>query len=358
MNATQTAPSINIADLLEALKNSTSLLARHLDTELAAALRRETSSAGWRFDQLINSGLVVPESKVGVYVGDADSYRAFAPLLDRIIDDYHGLAARGDSVQSSLEQSKQSPDFRGLEQLDILSTRIRVIRNLAGHDFPPLISADERRKVETAVSSAFAGLPTGLQGCYIRIADMTVDERDDLRRRHLLFADPDPHFQASGIARAWPDARGLFRAHGDELSAWVNEEDHLRIIALRSGADIEGTFRLLGHFLSALESTLHFARDEKLGYLASCPSNLGTGLRASVLVRLPGLGQDLPRLKCIAGDHELQVRGQHGESGGFNAAVFDISNARRLGPSADSWQKSLADGLHEIAAIESGIATE
>jgi len=128
----------------------------------------------------------------------------------------------------------------------------------------------------------------------------------------------------------WPHSRGVFVSHDKKFLIWVNEEDQLKVISMQEGADIQSVFQRLATATGLIEKAFSFQKDEKLGYFTSCPSNLGTALRASVHVHLPNLGQDKGKLKELADKNALSVVGT------FNSAeadVYDISNSRRLGVS-------------------------
>jgi len=112
---------------------------------------------------------------------------------------------------------------------------------------------------------------------------------------------------------------------------WVNEEDQLRIISMQQGADIGAVFTRLSKAAAHIESVAAFAHNNKLGYITSCPTNLGTALRASVHIALPKLGARKEEFQAIADRFKVQIRGIHGEHSESADHVYDISNKRRLG---------------------------
>lgn len=119
---------------------------------------------------------------------------------------------------------------------------------------------------------------------------MTDDDKQKLIKEHFLFKEGDRFLEAAGLNRDWPEGRGIF--HNDQLTflVWVNEEDQLRIISMENGSDIKNVFERLSRACSHIEKTIKFSFDDHLGYITSCPTNLGTALRASVHIRLPKLG--------------------------------------------------------------------
>merc|ERR1712115_17502 len=139
------------------------------------------------------------------------------------------------------------------------------------------------------------------------------------------------------------------------MGVWVNEEDQLRIISMQKGGDVRGVFERLARGIKAVgdsveaESGKKFMLDEKLGYLHSCPTNLGTGMRASVHVDLPGWTKEgLSSLKARCEELALQPRGTRGESGGQTGVTYDISNKHRLGYSEVQLVQTMIDGVNTL----------
>jgi len=108
---------------------------------------------------------------------------------------------------------------------------------------------------------------------------------------HYLFKEGDRFLKACGLNRDWPSGRGIFHNDKKSFLIWVNEEDQLRIISMQKGADILEVFTRLSTAAGLIEKVAKFSHDEHLGYITSCPTNLGTALRASVHIKLPLLGK-------------------------------------------------------------------
>ncbi|WP_300673132.1 phosphagen kinase [Desulfoluna sp.] len=331
----------------------TSLLKKHLTDTVWAALKDLKTASGYTLADLIRSGLEHPESSVGVYAGDAESYTLFAPLLTPIIDDYHGSSVShpaSDFSLSTLPQLSRDASDR------IVSTRVRVGRNLAGFPLGPAISASERLDVARRIQAALTHLPEALQGTYLPLSVMDDALRDDLVARHLLFKSEDRFLTSAGIMRDWPEARGLFLSRDETFSVWVNEEDQLRIIALKKGGDMTAVFRRLAKGVSALSRHLVFLTHPQLGSLTSCPTNLGTAMRASVHMTLTGLARDEAALKKSAEALGLQVRGMHGEHSQSQGGVYDISNRMRLGVTETEAFSHLIHGINRLAQRDQGMS--
>ncbi len=307
-----------------------SLLCKYLTPEVFDALKDKKTANGFTLADAIRSGVANPDSSIGVYAGDAESYEVFAPLFDPIIEEYHGFQKsdrhRSDMDPAHLKAGNPDPEGRYS-----LSTRIRVGRNVDGMPLGPAITREQRNEVEARVSGALEGLTGRLAGRYYPLAGMDKDVQRRLIEDHFLFKEGDRFLEAAGLNRDWPEGRGIF--HNDEKTflVWVNEEDQMRIISMQPGGDIAAVFGRLAEAVGQIGTKVPYSFTEHLGYITSCPTNLGTAMRASVHIRLPNLSRDRTAFEKITQRHRLQIRGIHGEHSESEAGVFDISNRRRLG---------------------------
>jgi hypothetical protein len=133
---------------------------------------------------------------------------------------------------------------------------------------------------------------------------------------------------------------------------WINEEDQLRIISMQPGADILAVFTRLSIAATEIEKKAKFAHDEHLGYITSCPTNLGTALRASVHIKLPLLSKDKVQFNKIADQFDVQIRGIHGEHSESDDGTYDISNKRRLGRSEVDLVQDMYNGIKAMIEAE------
>lgn len=139
-----------------------------------------------------------------------------------------------------------------------------------------------------------------LKGTYYSLAGMKEEDRKQLVDDHFLFKEGDRFLEACGLNRDWPEGRGIFHNDAKTFLVWVNEEDQLRIISMQQGSDIGQVFSRLSRACSEIEKIAKFAVDPELGNLTSCPTNLGTALRASVHIHLPLLGERKAEFQAIA----------------------------------------------------------
>jgi len=203
--------------------------------------------------------------------------------------------------------------------------------------------------------SAFAKFENDLAGEYYPLTGMDEAVRQQLVDDHFLFVSGDKNLIAAGMERDWPEGRGIFHNKEKTFLVWVNEEDQLRIISMQMGGNVKEVFERLARGISAVqesvkaESGKDFLMSDKYGYLHSCPTNLGTGMRASVHVDLPGWTKEgLPALKARCEELQLQPRGTRGESGGQTGCTYDISNKHRLGYSEVELVQKMIDGVNTL----------
>jgi protein-arginine kinase len=324
---------------------------RHvIDKELPAYYRGIKTHNGVTLDDIVRSGQVNPDSTIGVYAGDAESYTTFSRLFDPVISEYHGPRALSGHASNFNLPTLESLDPSGVF---VLSTRIRVARNLKNFPFPAALSASDRVQLEKDVIEVLASLTGELAGTYTSINDLSSSQRKELIRDHMLFQEYDRFLDAAGILDDYPLGRGIFLSRDRTFMVWVGEEDNLRIIVMENGGDIHRVFMRLSSSLNHLADGLDFAYSDRLGYLTSCPSNLGTGMRASVHVYLPYLSQRQDRLDAIATQYNLSVRGRDGEhTRKKKDEIFDISPKVRLGISEVEIIEELHRGVSALIAIE------
>lgn len=330
-------------------KECSSMLCKHLSPEVFETLKDKKTTNGFTLEQAIHSGVQNIDSGIGVYAGDEETYGVFAALFDPIIEEYHGFS-KEDQHKSNLapdDLHAPNPDPEGKY---IISTRIRVGRNIDSMPLGPAISKEQRNTVETSVVEGLTSLEGELAGSYYPLLGMSKEVQDALIKDHFLFKEGDRFLDAAGLNRNWPEGRGIYHNHDKTFLVWVNEEDQLRIISMQQGGDILEVFTRLVNAIKSIETKVHFSYNDHLGYITSCPTNLGTAMRASVHIALPKLANDMKTFKAITDKHHLQIRGIHGEHSESEGGVYDISNRRRLGITEVEAVQDMYDGV--LALIE------
>ena len=181
---------------------------------------------------------------------------------------------------------------------------------------------------------------------------------NDLRKRHFLFNDmtTDNHLTSSGVASDWPHGRGIWISEDETKMIWIGEEDQLRIISIVQGNDLGAVDKSLHDLLTAIEKQgLEFAEHPTYGVITTCPTNMGTGKRQSILGKFPNItkkGKDEKRLKELAKRFGLQARGVGGEHSAMDSeGTADISPSARFGVTEATVTKRLFEGLIKLYRI-------
>lgn len=157
---------------------------------------------------------------------------------------------------------------------------------------------------------------------------------------------------SAGVYRDWPKNRGIYISNTEQFLVWISETDHTRIISLQPGGNIEEVYWRLVKGIRLMEERLQFAHCDSLGYLAFCPTNLGTTLRASVHIKIPNLAANKQVLEEVCSQYNLQVRGVNGDGTEIFGDVYDISNKRRMGLTEIQAVVEMTNGIEAIIMAE------
>jgi len=226
----------------------------------------------------------------------------------------------------------------------VLTSRIRLARNLRRHPFPGWAKRDQRAAALDLMRPAVEALPAMKDGFSQELGGLSPVQKQVLVERHLISRE---HAARGEGSAAVIERRQTF-------SLMLNEEDHLRMQSIRPGLQLAAAFSALSELDSELEKSLEFAFDPTLGYLTTCPTNLGTGLRASSMLHLPALvlsdqiGQVLQAVNKIG----LAVRGFYGEGTESLGNLYQISNQSTLGESEETIIRRLERVISEVATHE------
>jgi creatine kinase len=334
---------------------SKSLLKKFLTKEIFDKLKGLKTGLGATLLDVIQSGVANPDSGVGVYAPDAESYSTFAPLFDPIIEDYHTGFKSTDKHPPSTWG-----DVNTLGNLDpagtyIISTRVRCGRSMQGYPFNPCLTEAQYKEMEEKVAATLGGLAGELKGTFYPLTGMAKEVQQKLIDDHFLFKEGDRFLQAANACRYWPTGRGIYHNDAKTFLIWCNEEDHLRIISMQPGGDLGAVYRRLVTAVNDIEKRIPFSHHDRLGFLTFCPTNLGTTVRASVHIQLPKLGANREKLEEVAGKYNMQVRGTRGEHTEAEGGVYDISNKRRMGLTEYDAVKEMHDGIAALIAAEKAL---
>jgi len=235
-------------------------------------------------------------------------------------------------------------DATGPDADVVVSVRVRFARNLEGVPFANRAQPADQDRVVGAARLALEDTGYLGSGRFVDDEQLGDDRCRLLLERHLV----SPHFADSRLRR------GLYIGDGEAASLMVNEEDHLRFQSLASGLDFPRAFEAASELDEKLESQLAYAFSAELGFLTACPTNLGTGMRASVLVHLPGLVLSREIEKVLRGAVQigLAVRGLYGEGSEVKGNLFQVSNQKTLGQSESEILETVTDIARQVVDYE------
>ena len=230
----------------------------------------------------------------------------------------------------------------------VLSTRIRLARNIDGYAFTGRAREGERLRILSQVRDAIPGVPSLGGGVFLRVDELEASDRQLLHERHLISKE------LAGLDSATGVRGGAAVLVGEGVSVMINEEDHLRLQSLRSGLGIPAAMEAIARLDKELGNRLPYAFHRDFGFLTACPTNTGTGLRVSVLIHLPGLVLTKEFGKVRAGLQQmgLTYRGLYGEGSEVLGNFVQISNQTTLGQSEDELADHLARVLKHVIQRE------
>jgi protein arginine kinase len=233
---------------------------------------------------------------------------------------------------------------RGPHDRIVMSSRVRLARNLKDCAFPSWAKKPERVKILESIRPAVASLPEMKDSFSGGMDDLSTLDKQILVERHLVSRE---HAAKSA-------GSGLVLNRDETLCVMINEEDHMRMQALRPGLQIRQVWTAIDQVDSALEKKLNYAFSSELGYLTACPTNLGTGIRVSAMLHLPGLvlSEQINPIIQSVNKLGLAVRGLYGEGTEALGNVFQVSNQMTLGESESAIVERLEKVLAQIIEHE------
>jgi len=333
--------------------------------------------------RIVRTGFENPQSQTGCYAMTETDYAKYYDYLDKVVREAHH--ASPDAVHVTDWDASDVGDNGVLDVtklgLDELSMRVRVGRNVTGFNLPGKMDQAERVRFEQAMLKAFAKLiedPEYGGTVYSLTPDfgngvanpnlITEEKYNELVKAHVMFKDmdDDPYLKSAGISSDWPYGRGCWQSEDGQCIIWFGEEDHLRIMCMKKGTRLDEVFNRLKVMLDLVETLegLDFAHSKDYGYITSCPTNLGTGMRASVHIKVPKLtadGQADPNgysatATAICKPLGLSVRGTGGEHTPIGSdGTIDLSPSARLFIKEKDIIAALYQGIDDLMKAENAM---
>lgn len=232
----------------------------------------------------------------------------------------------------------------GPESDIVMSSRIRLARNLADYPFIRRCNDIDKANIESTVRERLIANQNLSNIDFINVAELNLLDRQLLVERQLISRELANSEGARSVAIDEPE----------QLSLMVNEEDHMRLQVIKSGLDLGGAWELINHLDNEIESKLTYAYSQQLGYLTACPTNVGTGMRVSVLVHLPALviTKQIEKVFRSAQKMNLVVRGLYGEGSQAMGDFYQVSNQVTLGKSEKDLVYLVDDVIDKVLKYE------
>lgn len=227
----------------------------------------------------------------------------------------------------------------------MVSTRIRLARNLEKYPFPTMLNSEGRKQATEEIVASVINSNSALSKEFsvIKMSDLAPFERMQLAEKHLISPD-----------MAKNDAGTVLISRDETMSIMLMEEDHIRLQVIFAGFDLEKAYSLASKVDDVIEESLGYAFSEEFGYLTACPSNTGTGIRASVMMHLPALTatENINKVITSASALGLTVRGLYGEGSKAYGSLYQISNQITLGLTEEEIIAKLDSAAKQIEKLE------
>jgi len=232
----------------------------------------------------------------------------------------------------------------GKESDIVISSRVRLARNIAGFPFLSRANLKQRREIESLLRKTIIERKIAQDVSYVNLNQATAIDKLFLVERHLISKE---HAEGEG-------ERGVAFGKSETVSLMINEEDHLRIQVIRSGFELKKTWDTIDEIDNILGESLNFAFSSRFGYLTACPTNVGTGMRVSVMLHLPALGmtKHIEKVFNAVGKLGLVVRGLYGEGTKVSGDLYQISNQFALGKSEKEILSIIESVIPRITSYE------
>lgn len=225
----------------------------------------------------------------------------------------------------------------------IVSTRVRLARNLDKYPFPARLNDDGCQKVLEELKGAVLNSGSALNFNFKAMAELSQAEKQELSEKHLI-----------SLEMSQSDRGGVLISEDENMSIMMLEEDHLRLQIILGGFKLKEAWELADKVDNVIEESVNYAFSEEFGYLTACPTNTGTGMRASVMMHLPALTvtNNMSKIISSASKLGLTVRGLYGEGSKAYGNLFQVSNQVTLGVSEEEIIESLANIVAQIEKHE------
>lgn len=349
-----------------------SLLRKHLTRDIFAVLRAlRTKTCNASLLDVIQAGLEHHEANIGIYAADAESYTVFADLFDPVVQDLHS------GFDLSAAHPTPAPawgDPEPLGDLDasgkyVKTMRLAAARNIDLLPFAPKMSEQQYRDVLEQLRTVLENFEGDMRGQLHELQFLDDEKRTQLRDAQQLFDTREDALLVAGkVARFWPQGRAVFVSDDKALLVWVNADDHMRMIAVQANGNLNEAYVRLMNAMIVMAENVPFALHPRFGFATLSPTDLGTTLRLSVVMRLPLLGAECERMRELAEKLNLAIRGgtaleQSKEpvctmAATLEEGMYEVSNRKCLGITEIETMQLMQAAVKELIEVEQTLEKE
>ncbi|KAK9882282.1 hypothetical protein WA026_020390 [Henosepilachna vigintioctopunctata] len=325
---------------------SRSLLKKYLTETMVEQMKFLKTSNRVNLYDCITCGLENFDCEIGVFACDAESYFVFWPIFFPVLQEIHGFSPTDVHPKSCWQPVE---DVLNLEDKDkyIKLTRVRVTRNFKGYPFCPQMSVKQFEEIEQLIKMLLELMTGDLDGTYEHIGEITDKRIRELKKKQFYFDNKDKYFEPSGVYRNWPHGRGIFHNPTENFLVWINPHDHLKVISLEYGGNLRKAYQRTMKAMRKLSRDLSFIFSERMGYVTTCPSDMGTGMKISMHILLPKLSEYEELLYDKADDLGITVKKICQKEG-----LYEIFNRKRLGVTEIEIARTMQNAAMELINSE------
>jgi arginine kinase len=346
-----------------------SLVQKHLAPDCWNWFSKKTK-LGSTIVNCVRAAIENPECEVGLYASDPECYETFSEIFFPVISEYHGIDASAVRIAHDFGNADALCEIDKKYLSSVLQIRLFAARTLEDYPMASKLNREKREQIEELAKESFKSYHGDLYGDYYSLTELSDSERDKLIESNLLFENAkDKVLASAGCFNDWfvfnteklvafdnrfnlifprPLNRGMFMSRNRNFVVWVNEQDHLNVVSLEKGTSMNAAYSRLLKGLEALDKTLKFVHHENFGYLNFSPTNIGTGLRVCVQLKLPHLSAS-NRVKDLCESLKLSV---HDASTETQLGVYEISNRATIGMTEFEILSSVWNGVKSLLAEE------
>jgi len=354
------------------MNTNKSLMAKYCTNILFDELKDLQTENGYTFALCINAGVKNPESIIGCYAGDLESYTMFGKFFNAVIRSYHNFDIKHKSQPMiTMDASKLKNSINERSKEVIISTRIEISRNLMGHCLSPGQSDIKQKqdiesvfiKVFEYINSTDDDIYTDYKGTYYGLYNISETKKEELNNESYLFNGNNSIEIDAGYHKWFPNARGIYINNNKTFLCWINAGDHITFISLENSGNVSNVYDKLARGCNIFEDIIKeqglgngYLKNDKLGYITCSPGDIGTGLKGTVQFKLDNLNEtSIDSLGTTANGYHCIIKEVMGNDSNGEDRILNISNKHKLGYSENDLIDMMINGVNKFVEMNDEI---